>query len=394
MSLDKGLRPVVHNFCYEEIVSVEDSSQANGIHMSNGPFLEHVSNSQESIDKNVDYQGWLDHKKRKWKATLEQRKEEEHQFEEFLGRRVNKTLPHGRPTFNLIEELSSSLLEKQFREAYQAMTSEDPPHANYASVKVEYVRTIEAGEKQGHSGPTVAVIECPNIHAITSAVRALDDYPCITALGWQGTAGKIAMQRCAASSKWFKERILLSRYAHVPIGNFELDWLLFIADTFFSRALRDQQQILWTSDDGIPDLGGTYEGTHALLMRCSCIWECVADVILQHLYRWLCSPMSKLHDPALHRVFKQGICLSGLNLSHFTSSIHYCSWISQLQFRLLKLSSICDQLSERADQQPFLRKAPEDRLRHAFTTSKAKNNDIDNVEDDGFKHFNTSHSNR
>ncbi|KAG0453679.1 hypothetical protein HPP92_024983 [Vanilla planifolia] len=608
----QGPRPVVHNFVSQEIVSVEDSSQANGIHMSNGPFLEHVSNSQESIDKNVDYQGWLDHKKRKWKATLEQRKKRRYggrslsaaavklsepavylnnrekngmnlffrkhglalrrhhwqimqllpsakpgRFqawiivdsamlkvhidvprvfylnskapitEEFPGRRVNKTLPHGRPTFNLIEvvideeqflaeskklaihladpevegiyetkvplqfnailqigcvckvdkvgkaqnssdiwnlselhmkttaecsyleqnfsffylyhslsegramyavyfhvsgivsvvvvnpflnkELSSSLLEKQFREAYQAMTSEDPPHANYASVKVEYVRTIEAGEKflqrtlveyrHGHSGPTVAVIECPNVHAITSAVRTLDDYPCITvpfntqdsnyqALGWQGTAGKIAMQRCAASSKWFKERILLSRYAHVPIGNFELDWLLFIADTFFSRALRDQQQILWTSDDGIPDLGGTYEGdtcfadevnqpaltypgacrrvavelkihhlavnallksslldeieggslfgyehdtTHGhineadyddtsscapafrvlkqLIQRC--ISDAVAsgnvfaDAILQHLYRWLCSPMSKLHDPALHRVLNK-----------------------------------------------------------------------------------------
>jgi len=29
----------------------------------------------------------------------------------------------------------------------------------------------------------------------------------------------------------------------VPLGNFELDWLLFTADVFFSRALRDQQQV-------------------------------------------------------------------------------------------------------------------------------------------------------
>ncbi|GBG71097.1 hypothetical protein CBR_g8396 [Chara braunii] len=27
-----------------------------------------------------------------------------------------------------------------------------------------------------------------------------------------------------------------------------------------------------------------------------------ADALLQHLYRWLCSPQSKLHDPALHRI--------------------------------------------------------------------------------------------
>lgn len=34
----------------------------------------------------------------------------------------------------------------------------------------------------------------------------------------------------------------------VPLGNFELDWLLFTADVFFSRALRDKQQVgLFTS---------------------------------------------------------------------------------------------------------------------------------------------------
>ena len=88
---------------------------------------------------------------------------------------------------------------------------------------------------------------------------------------WQQTAAKIGMQRCAASSQWLSERISLSRYAHVillppcqlylflnmlimdvnvsnllgqvPLGNFESDWLLFTADVFFSRALRDQQQV-------------------------------------------------------------------------------------------------------------------------------------------------------
>lgn len=81
-------------------------------------------------------------------------------------------------------------------------------------------------------------------------------------------ASKIGMQRCAASSQWLNERISLSRYAHVrflilwlvqflndfeclvilmvqvPLGNFELDWLMHTADIFFSRALRDQQQVV------------------------------------------------------------------------------------------------------------------------------------------------------
>nr|XP_019702821.2 DNA polymerase epsilon catalytic subunit A isoform X2 [Elaeis guineensis] len=304
------------------------------------------------------------------------------------------------------KELSSSLLERLFREACQTLSVE-PPMAGSATYKVEYVRSIEAGSKllqrtlidyrHRHPGPAIGVIECPNVQVIRSGMRILDDFPCISipcnardsnyqALGWQVMAGKIGMQRCAASSQWFSERILLSRYAHVPLGNFELDWLLFTVDVFYSRVLRDQQQVLWISDDGIPDLGGTYEAdtcfadeviqpaltypgayrrvtvelkihhlaVNALLKSnqvdeieggsifgfdhemhhgpvvnetdfdeasaCApafqvlkqliqrCISDAVAsgnvfaDAILQHLYRWLCSPLSKLHDPALHRV--------------------------------------------------------------------------------------------
>uniref|UniRef100_A0A0D9YSR4 DNA polymerase epsilon catalytic subunit n=1 Tax=Oryza glumipatula TaxID=40148 RepID=A0A0D9YSR4_9ORYZ len=301
------------------------------------------------------------------------------------------------------KELSPSFLEKQYRDVCQTLGS---LHENITFL-VDYHTSIDAGSKhvqrmlleyrQQHPGPVIGVIECPKLEALKSAVRALDDFPCVTipcnardnnyqALGWQATAGRTSMQRCAASTQWFNERISLARYAHVPLGNFELDWLLFTADVFFSRALRDQQQVLWISDDGIPDLGGTYEGDtcfadeviqpaltypgayrrvavelkiHHLavnsLLKSSqvdemeggpigsfandmpagpngtetefddatlclpafqvlkqliqrCISDAVssgnvfADAILQHLYRWLCSPRSKLHDPALHRL--------------------------------------------------------------------------------------------
>ncbi|KAL5211891.1 hypothetical protein ABZP36_022738 [Zizania latifolia] len=299
------------------------------------------------------------------------------------------------------KDISPSFLEKQYRDACKALGS---LHENI-TFHVDYHTSIDAGSKyvqrilleyRQHPGPVIGVIECPKLQAIKAAVRALDDFPCVTipcnardnnyqALGWQVTAGRTSMQRCAASTQWFNERISLARYAHVPLGNFELDWLIFTADVFFSRALHDQQQVLWISDDGIPDLGGTYEGDtcfadeviqpaltypgayrrvavelkiHHLavnsLLKSSqvdemeggsissfendtpgpngtetefddasscipafqvlkqliqrCISDAVssgnvfADAILQHLYRWLCSPQSKLHDPALHRL--------------------------------------------------------------------------------------------
>ncbi|XP_050281236.1 DNA polymerase epsilon catalytic subunit A-like isoform X3 [Quercus robur] len=307
------------------------------------------------------------------------------------------------------KDLSPSFLEKQFREACQALSVEPPPPRNGVIFKVDYVGYIKDAEKilqreineyrHEHHGPTIAVIECPNAQSMKSGIRALDDFPCVTipsnardshyqVLGWQQVAAKIGMQRCAASSQWLNDRISLSRYAHVPVGNFELDWLVFTADLFFSRALRDQQQVLWISDDGVPDLGGineedtcfadevhqpvlTYPGAYRkitvelkihhlavnallksnqvnemeggallgydqdmhsgapvqnehvgfdedtacapafrvlkqLIQRCLAdavtFGNVYADAILQHLYRWLCSPESKLHDPALHRI--------------------------------------------------------------------------------------------
>ncbi|KAF6166038.1 hypothetical protein GIB67_012935 [Kingdonia uniflora] len=214
------------------------------------------------------------------------------------------------------KELSPFILEKQFREACQTLSVEPPSPGNMVAFKVEYVGHVKDGEKllqrtiieyrytyflgfyqnnftkpkhqitpfdtkrihfseaqnrwQQHHGPAICVIECPKIHSMKSGITVLNDFPWVSipcnardsqyqALGWQVMAAKIGMQRCAASSKWLDERIFLSRYAHVPLGNFELDWRLYTVDIFFSRALRDQQQLLWISDDGIPDLGGIIE---------------------------------------------------------------------------------------------------------------------------------------
>lgn len=306
------------------------------------------------------------------------------------------------------KDLSPAILERQFREACQALSSKPPPQ-NDILYKVDYVGHVKDAEKilqreinehrHQYSGPIIALIECPDVPYMKAGIQSLNDLPCISIpfnardnqyqlLSWQHPAAKIAVQRCAASSQWLNERISLSRYAHVPLGNFEFDWVMFTADVFFSRALRDQQQVLWISDNGVPDLGGVREedtcftdevpqllltypgayrkvsvelkinhlavnallksnqvnemeggallsfepevnsGAHGLNDRCDfdeaaacapafrvlkqliqrCLSDAVtsgnvfADAMLQHLSRWLCSPQSKLHDPALHRI--------------------------------------------------------------------------------------------
>ncbi|KAI3739792.1 hypothetical protein L2E82_30203 [Cichorium intybus] len=94
----------------------------------------------------------------------------------------------------------------------------------------------------------------------------------------------------------------------VPLGNFELDWLIHTADVFFARALRDQQQILWVSDNGIPDLGGDNEEE-----------TCYSDEMAMQ---------PKLTVIVYSKLYKQETYLSGLNLNPCNCGTHCYSWIS------------------------------------------------------------------
>ncbi|KAJ8761257.1 hypothetical protein K2173_001313 [Erythroxylum novogranatense] len=202
-----------------------------------------------------------------------------------------------------------------------------------------------------------------NIGSGVSMIKVDRDGKFERVLAWQQAAARIGTKRSAASFQWLSERISLARYAHFTTS---------CSYVFFSRALRDQQQVLWISDDGVPDLGGINEestcfadevhqplkihhlAVNALLKSNQvndmeggsllgfedigsgsnvideqygfdeatssapalrvlkqliqwCLSDAVtsgnayADAILQHQYRWLCSPQSKLHDSALHR---------------------------------------------------------------------------------------------
>ena len=76
-----GPRPIVH--CYE-VHNKKNSVKANGEvdpqqQQPNHKENEHQEQNtvtSEGIDRNVDYQGWLEIKKRKWKDTLEKRKKQ------------------------------------------------------------------------------------------------------------------------------------------------------------------------------------------------------------------------------------------------------------------------------------------------------------------------------
>ncbi|CAL9214158.1 unnamed protein product [Arabidopsis halleri] len=355
-------------------------------------------------------------------------------------------------------ELLPSALERQFRDSCQELSLES---LSWDGIRfqVRYVDHPEAAKKiiqiaiseyrEENCGPTVAVIECPDFNSMKEGIKALDDFPCVRIpfngddnsyqpVSWQRPAAKIAMFRCAAAFQWLDRRIAHSRYAHVPLGNFGLDWLTFTIDIFLSRALRDQQQVLWLSDNGVPDLGGinneeaffadevqqtslVFPGAYrkvsvelkihnlavnALLKSnlvnemegggflgfeqdvnprginsndntsfdeatgCAqafrvlkqLIHSCLTDVrkseniyadsILQRLSWWLCSPSSKLHDPALHlmlhKVMQKVFALLLTDLRRLGAIIIYADFskviIDTVKFDLSAAKAYCESL--------------------------------------------------
>jgi DNA polymerase epsilon subunit 1 len=355
-------------------------------------------------------------------------------------------------------ELLPSALERQFRDSCLEL-SLDSLSWDGIRFQVHYVDHPEAAKKiiqraiseyrEENCGPTVAVIECPDFTFMKEGIKALDDFPCVRIpfndddnsyqpVSWQRPAAKIAMFRCAAAFQWLDRRITQSRYAHVPLGNFGLDWLTFTIDIFLSRALRDQQQVLWVSDNGVPDLGGinneeaffadevqqtslVFPGAYrkvsvelkihnlavnALLKSnlvnemegggfmgfeqdvnprginsndntsfdettgCAqafrvlkqLIHSCLTDVrkskniyadsILQRLSWWLCSPSSKLHDPALHlmlhKVMQKVFALLLTDLRRLGAIIIYADFskviIDTVKFDLSAAKAYCESL--------------------------------------------------
>ena len=143
-----------------------------------------------------------------------------------------------------------------------------------------------AGRLRDHPGAGQA----PVVHVPANAA----DTASMPAIGWQVNAAKTACTRLAAHGDWLAERVAISRYAHIPVGNLGQDWCLHTADTFFARALRDSSQLLWTGPGGVPDLGGG-SGDGALSGLDDTLQTTRAEVNNPGAYRCVCVELKAHH---------------------------------------------------------------------------------------------------
>lgn len=98
---------------------------------------------------------------------------------------------------------------------------------------------------------------CMAVHPTIPAlygVCALHRYP---ALQWQQRAARRAVHRVAVAGGWLRERVALTRYAHVPLASLGGDPVMAIADILYARNLRDSGHLLWIKDHALPDPGNS-----------------------------------------------------------------------------------------------------------------------------------------
>ena len=80
------------------------------------------------------------------------------------------------------------------------------------------------------------------------------------AFHWLSFAVRHALLRYLTCSDWLTSHLELCRYAHLPIGNLQVDVPSQLLDVMYARSLRDGKQVLWTSrgGGGEIELGGRW----------------------------------------------------------------------------------------------------------------------------------------
>ncbi|KAK9824549.1 hypothetical protein WJX72_011249 [[Myrmecia] bisecta] len=229
------------------------------------------------------------------------------------------------PAASAAQDVTTTTTERSWREAHAA----DPSGAGeapdvefevvYARTEPDAARTIHRSLlqlREHFKGPLVVVTEAPGGSAkLTHDIPLLADFPCCdipahtadsmySALGWQQRAARTAVHRIALTAGWFKERIEIARYCHIPVGNMSGDWVLNTADAQFARCLRDADHLLWMVDPTLPDVfgkGDTDAAEEQMLEEHQSI-----EVVFPGAYRCVCVRL-RLHHLAVNSIIQAAL---------------------------------------------------------------------------------------
>lgn len=125
---------------------------------------------------------------------------------------------------------------------------------------------------QAKNGPTFLLMNSTKpLPILRKSVPSISDFPNIAlpfppgvnisnlpALNWEPTATQYCMEAFLhVSMVSFPKSVLYSRFGNIPIGNLGGDVCESLYDVLFGRSLQKNRQLLWASNERMPDLGGS-----------------------------------------------------------------------------------------------------------------------------------------
>ncbi|KAJ3212107.1 DNA polymerase epsilon catalytic subunit [Dinochytrium kinnereticum] len=125
------------------------------------------------------------------------------------------------------------------------------------------------GYRRAKPGPTMLALQASltNFELSSAGFVTLSELPFMRvpahpqdsnfpAVGWQQQSSRRLFSHLFNVKEWLVERLGISEYGSIPLGNIESDYPIFLADVFYARRLVRNDFVLWYNDDRKPDLGG------------------------------------------------------------------------------------------------------------------------------------------
>ena len=145
-------------------------------------------------------------------------------------------------------------------------------HFNEARTAFKAVSQELGGYQAEKRGPTMAIVQ--SLKNMRALVPRLGEFPFVVmpantkdnqfmALDWQRTALRRMLSSFFVINHWLMDQCRLARYANLPLGNLETDFVTQAADYLWARNLHAKDMLLWVSATGKPDLGGKEQDDHS-----------------------------------------------------------------------------------------------------------------------------------
>eukprot|EP01117_Protostelium_nocturnum_P018117 TRINITY_DN7510_c0_g1_i3.p1 TRINITY_DN7510_c0_g1~~TRINITY_DN7510_c0_g1_i3.p1 ORF type:complete len:2083 (+),score=451.15 TRINITY_DN7510_c0_g1_i3:185-6433(+) len=133
------------------------------------------------------------------------------------------------------------------------------------------IETVLTVYKEQRWGPTTILLQSArSTFELKDYIPSISDFPVITVpfhqqdnrytpLMWEVPIVNVLMNRFSVLEGWYNVQLEWSRFGNAPIGNLGQDHPLFFSDLFFARLLKQNNNLLWYSENSKPDLGGAEE---------------------------------------------------------------------------------------------------------------------------------------